>query len=423
MPKAPKRPLSALFALNKPSGVPSMTLLNQLQPLFAGSELFKDPNAGKDDGGKGGGKGGGGRKRRWKEERVKLGQGGTLDPLADGVLVVGSNAATKHLSRFLDCTKEYRAIGLLGSSTDSYDSEGKRVRSAPWEGITREMVESKLDGFRGEIEQTPPIYSALKMDGKPLYEYARTSTPLPRPIPTRKVTVSHLSLLAFTPGSEHAYDAPTEELDEAAKRELGRLERMVKEGGTIVPSEEEVEKVEEKEEKPAEEAHANSSSSSARPPTFEIHLTVSSGTYIRSIVHDLGLALGSAAHVVKLQRVRQGEFILPRGEGGVEEGGDGAGEGERVEAVEWGVFERALGRLPKKPKVERQQKGKGKKGGKGAQEKEAAPEVPPPAEGEGGVKEAEMKAVEEEKPVEEEERDADGWAEWEREILRKCKEV
>ncbi|GAA5864773.1 hypothetical protein JCM3774_006070, partial [Rhodotorula dairenensis] len=247
MPKARSQPLAALFAINKPTGVPSMTLLNNLQPLFSSSKLFQDPNKAteqqQDQGGKKGGKWGGRRGRGGRggrDDKVKMGQGGTLDPLADGVLVVGTNAATKSLSRFLDCTKEYRAVGLFGCTTDSYDSDGKWVRKANWTGITREKVESVLAQFRGEIEQTPPVYSALKMDGKPLYEYARSGTPLPRPIPTRKVTVHSLKLLRFETGDHHAYEMPTEELEEDKRKELERLEKMVKEGGTTVPTEEEV---------------------------------------------------------------------------------------------------------------------------------------------------------------------------------------
>lgn len=77
-------------------------------------------------------------------------------------------------------------------------------------------------------------FSALKMDGKPLYEYARSGTPLPRPIPSRKVTVSQLSLLKFTPGDQHTYEFPKESLGEVEKAELVRLEKMVKEGATVV---------------------------------------------------------------------------------------------------------------------------------------------------------------------------------------------
>lgn len=78
------------------------------------------------------------------------------------------------------------------------------------------------------------------MDGKPLYEYARTNTPLPRPIPPRKVTVFSLELVRFVDGAEHEYAWPEEELDKAARKELERLEKMVKEGRTEVPKEDEV---------------------------------------------------------------------------------------------------------------------------------------------------------------------------------------
>lgn len=84
-------------------------------------------------------------------------------------------------------------------------------------------------------------FSALKMDGKPLYEYARKGIPLPRPIAARKVTVSALSLLQFVEGSEHTYEFPKESLDDAAKAELARIEKMVKEGGTVIPSDAEAE--------------------------------------------------------------------------------------------------------------------------------------------------------------------------------------
>lgn len=89
--------------------------------------------------------------------------------------VVGTNAATKSLSRFLDCTKEYRAIGLVGCSTDSYDSQGKRVRTCGWDGVTRQSVEDALARFRGEIEQTPPMCVSLSLSRLPLCMYGSSS--------------------------------------------------------------------------------------------------------------------------------------------------------------------------------------------------------------------------------------------------------
>ncbi|KAM0787973.1 hypothetical protein ACM66B_006175 [Microbotryomycetes sp. NB124-2] len=305
-PKARSTPLSCLFAVNKPTGQISMQLLDKLQPLFASSSLFKDDSNdaqqtkqkyNKRD-----------KRSKFKHaNRVKMGQGGTLDPLADGVLVIGTYKATKHLSKFLDCTKEYRAIGLLGCSTDSYDSDGKRVRTTTWDHVTAETINDKLAQFRGEIMQTPPVFSALKMDGKKLCDYAREGVPLPRPIAARKQTVHSIELLSFKTGQEHDYEWPAESLDDSARLELERLEKMVKDGKTVVPSEEEVKA---DPEVPVTEGAASQASQASRPPIFELSMTVSSGTYVRSIIHDLALALGSSAHVVKLTRTRQGQFAL-----------------------------------------------------------------------------------------------------------------
>lgn len=91
------------------------------------------------------------------QSTVKLGQGGTLDPLASGVLVIGLGEGTKQLKNFLDCTKTYRATGLLGCSTDSYDSQGKLVRRTKSRHLKSEDVEAVLDRFRGDITQMPPV--------------------------------------------------------------------------------------------------------------------------------------------------------------------------------------------------------------------------------------------------------------------------
>lgn len=250
------------------------------------------------------------------------------------------------------------------------------------------------------------------MDGKPLYEYARTNTPLPRPIASRKVTVHALSLVNYSEGDQHLYEFPKAKLGDKEKEELENLEKMVREGKVVVESAA----------APASEGGAvevaqtavpdvapdsapgtiltspllvNSKTKTnlpliftsepptlARPPTFEISMTVSSGTYVRSIIHDIGIALGSSAHVVKLTRTRQGEFTLDpstattTAEGVVLETFPGG-------CVQWEVLDKALKALERKKKGDQTTEG----------------DLP------------------------EEERDAEGWFEWEREILHRCKEV
>ncbi|TFY62010.1 hypothetical protein EVJ58_g4151 [Rhodofomes roseus] len=285
MPKAPSSlPVSALFGVAKPSGPTSMSVLDTLKPLIASSRLFVAEKELKKEKGKT-------RKAKHVKYAVKIGQGGTLDPLADGVLVVGIGKATKKLGEFLDCVKEYHTTCLLGCETDTYDSEGAQVRVAPWRHVTRESVEEALKDFRGELMQSPPIFSALKMDGKPLYEYARKGIPLPRPIEKRKVTVHELELIEWK-DSDHGYRYPEKKFTEEQKKAVESALRSVEQA------------VEVKDE-PEQEAP------SPQPPTaFVLRMKVSGGTYVRSIVHDLGHAVGSAAHVVTLTRTRQGRFAL-----------------------------------------------------------------------------------------------------------------
>ncbi|KAJ7446835.1 pseudouridylate synthase 4 [Mycena galericulata] len=302
MPKTtePTLPVSAFFGIVKPSGPTSMSIINDVKLLVTRSKLFMDPDKLE--------KGKAKKQSRRGKSDIKIGQGGTLDPLADGVLVVGVGKATKKLSQFLDCSKEYRTTCLLGCETDSYDSDGSRVRLAPWRHVTREQVESALAKFRGEIQQTPPIFSALKMDGRPLYEYARQGIPLPRPIESRKVTVHSLELVEWK--DAHDFRWPEQTFSDEAKQAMetalrGAGETAVLEDVAETPAADEV------------------------PTAFVLQMRVSSGTYVRSIVHDLAHELGSAGHVVTLSRTRQGRFALEATE-----------EGDR-ECVPWEVFEKA----------------------------------------------------------------------------------
>ncbi|KAF7304818.1 Dihydrodipicolinate synthetase [Mycena kentingensis (nom. inval.)] len=293
MPKVSKDalPVSGFFGVVKPSGPTSMAIINDLKLAVARSKIFVAADKIEKNKGK--------RISMHGKNDVKIGQGGTLDPLADGVLVIGVGKATKKLNQFLECVKEYRTTCLLGCETDSYDSEGARVKTAPWKHVTREKVEGILDKFRGEILQTPPIFSALKMDGRPLYEYARQGIPLPRPIEPRKTTVHSLELVEWK--DEHEFRWPSKALSMEEKTALNTA--LGGEAGPGPDGEEE-----------------------GVPPCFVLTMRVSSGTYVRSIVHDVAQALGSAGHVVTLSRTRQGRFALTAAE-----------EGDQ-ECIEWSVL-------------------------------------------------------------------------------------
>ncbi|CEH12987.1 pseudouridine synthase [Ceraceosorus bombacis] len=204
------RPLSGIFGINKPSGPLSMVLLDDIKELFAYSSLFKNPDGSlpAENGGRGwrGGKRKTGlsKAERKKNAPPKIGQGGTLDPLADGVLVVGVGRGTKQLQRFLDCTKEYRSTGLLGTATTSYDCKDPILLRAPFQHVDRETILEALPRFRGDLKQLPPYFSAIKMDGKRLFDYAREGLELPRPIEPRNVRVEQLELVEWHPVGSHA---------------------------------------------------------------------------------------------------------------------------------------------------------------------------------------------------------------------------
>ena len=112
-------------------------------------------------------------KRKLGVKKFKIGHAGTLDPLATGVLIVCTGKATKRIEEFQYQTKEYVATLRLGATTPSFDLEQEIDAEYPTEHITREMVEETLKTFLGEIQQIPPAYSAVKVNGKRAYDYAR----------------------------------------------------------------------------------------------------------------------------------------------------------------------------------------------------------------------------------------------------------
>lgn len=125
---------------------------------------------------------------------AKAGHTGTLDPMATGLLPLTFGEATKFSQMLLDADKTYEAVVQLGVETDSGDAEGRVVATHPV-AVTEAAVVEVLSRFRGDIEQVPPMYSALKRDGKALYEYAREGVELERE--ARRVTIHALELLAF----------------------------------------------------------------------------------------------------------------------------------------------------------------------------------------------------------------------------------
>ena len=178
----------------------------------------------------------------------KSGHAGTLDPLATGILVVCLGRATL-LARFLaGGTKEYLATAILGLETDTYDTDGKVVGRRDASGLAREEVEEILGDFVGSQEQLPPPYSAVKHKGKPMYAYARAGVSVE--LRPRRVMIDSI--------------------------ELASLETS------------------------GDEAH------------LAIKVTCGPGTYIRSIVHDIGVRTGTGACIAELRRMRSGTFTLER---------------------------------------------------------------------------------------------------------------
>lgn len=123
---------------------------------------------------------------------LKVGHGGTLDPMAEGVLVVGIAEGCKGMSDYLAGTKTYCARALLGSETDTLDAEGKVVQTINSDHITTDMLTEMMRKFRGDIMQIPPMYSSLKQNGKRLHALAREGIIVDRE--PRKVHVFELEL-------------------------------------------------------------------------------------------------------------------------------------------------------------------------------------------------------------------------------------
>lgn len=185
----------------------------------------------------------------------KVGHGGTLDPLATGVLPIAIGEATKLAGRMLDSDKIYDFTIAFGAQTDTLDLEGKVIAQSDHRPTLVE-VEAMLPRFTGPIEQAPPAYSAILIDGQRAYDLARKGEDVE--MKTRAVTIRDLATVRSEPVEDHR--------------------RKVKEGDRIASV------------------------------TLTAH--VSKGTYIRSLARDIALALGTVGHVTLLRRVKAGPFTL-----------------------------------------------------------------------------------------------------------------
>jgi tRNA pseudouridine55 synthase len=286
------------------------------------------------------------------------------------VLIVGVGKGTRELPRFLGCTKTYETVVLFGKSTDTYDVAGKVVASARYDHITKEMVEGNLAAFRGKIRQTPPIYSAIKVNGMKAYDYARSGKELPRELAPRDMEVAECKMLEWHEGGTHNYRWPAEEApeeekefarrltdnrgtpveaaqDDIRKRKTSPVDEDIIEpdakrprtepvdsnqnsisdnsapeesgkgiaGGSITPSSTNPKGAfasSSTETTTAQHIHAPppSSTTPSPAPACSISLTVSSGFYVRSFAHELGLACKSLGIMASLIRSRQGDFSL-----------------------------------------------------------------------------------------------------------------
>lgn len=286
--------------------------------------------------------------------------------MATGVLIVGVGQGTKSLQSFLDCTKTYEATILFGAATDTYDVLGKILSKAPYAHVTRTTVEEALKKFRGPIRQRPPLYSALRMDGKRLYEYAREGKEIPREIQERPVTTESLEICEWLPGGSHKYAWPS---GEAAEEEKDVADKVLHLGIPLGQAKKEARSTHDpfgaddnhgkkrRRESEAEDEELITTNPTAKrqeispepmmsgalqeavqinneglsavisrtagtqmsseeqmlgdgPPAAKLSMTVTSGFYVRSLCHDLGQAVGSLGIMSELVRTRQANFQL-----------------------------------------------------------------------------------------------------------------
>lgn len=134
-------------------------------------------------------------RRKYEIKKIKVGHSGTLDPMATGLLIVCTGSWTKELHQLLGLDKKYVAEITLGIETNTYDAEGDIVSKKEIPAMSLEQINNIVQSFEGEIEQIPPAFSAIKKDGKPLYELARAGKEVKPEV--RKVVVHNIEVIQF----------------------------------------------------------------------------------------------------------------------------------------------------------------------------------------------------------------------------------
>ncbi|PIY10005.1 MAG: tRNA pseudouridine(55) synthase TruB [Flexibacter sp. CG_4_10_14_3_um_filter_32_15] len=185
-------------------------------------------------------------KKYEQKKKVKVGHAGTLDPLATGLLVLCSGKMTKQIEDFQGQEKEYIAQITFGFTTASYDLETDLENAKDVSNLTLEKIETALKDFQGEIDQIPPIFSAIQVEGKRAYQSAREGEEVK--LKSRKVTISELEIVE--------------------------------------------------------------SNLSQNEASISLRIVCSKGTYIRSLAHDLGQKLETGAHLSGLRRTKIGDFKI-----------------------------------------------------------------------------------------------------------------
>jgi len=217
--------------------------------------------------------------KRLGTKKLKVGHAGTLDPLATGVMIVCTGRATKRIDELQAHTKEYVATLRLGATTPSFDLEHPIDAYYPTGHITRELIETTLQQFLGRIEQIPPAYSAVKVDGKRAYDLARKEKDVE--LKPKILVIDEIELLDYrlTPeGSPSVLPVEEESLPRTGMRRKAFLT------SPAAPDD------------------------SADYPSITLRIVCSKGTYIRALARDIGQALGSGAHLTALRRTRIGDI-------------------------------------------------------------------------------------------------------------------